>query len=457
MDMSAKPQTRSLSVSIDELKIRLADRLPEFDRDQSLSDGMAEAWTLLDGHETDLAGSFWRHYNQSPHLERKLSAENLERAVENTAAYTRARLSAPTNQKWVEMLKKHAYRIVTIGTPLVTVLSAMTAVFSDAQKIMRDKAGEDVALFARVSDAFARLTMLESEVMISFITQLQEKMANKEREQQLELFREQIEAEVTAASTMSDALSKNAVTAAAATRGMLGQAAEVAAASEQSALAMREAAHTAAGLIRAIEEARAEVESSAKVANRAAEQAGYAVDVAASLSDHAKAIESIVSLIREIAGQTNLLALNATIEAARAGDAGRGFAVVAQEVKNLAAQTARATDDIAKQIASIQSATKQTVDANGTIRETVAEVQTAAGHIREAMDNQAHTVSSITSAVDETALAADSMSNLIAAIRRDTEEVAEKIDNLDGGVGQVNDRIRQLNISAAEFVAVMQG
>src|SRR6185437_11431709 len=148
---------------------------------------------------------------------------------------------------------------------------------------------------------------------------------------------------------------------ASAARGMLGKASEVAAAAEQSAVAMREAAQTAAGLIRAIEEARGEVEVAADVATRAA------VEVSEALSDHAKAIESILGLIRDIAGQTNLLALNATIEAARAGDAGRGFAVVAQEVKSLASQTARATDDITVKIAAIQAATRHTVDANGSI------------------------------------------------------------------------------------------
>jgi len=234
---------------------------------------------------------------------------------------------------------------------------------------------------------------------------------------------------------------------------MLSKTSEVAAAAEQSAIAMREAAQTAAGLIRAIEDARAEVEVAAGVASRAGEQASQAVKVSQALSAHVEAIESILGLIRDIAGQTNLLALNATIEAARAGDAGRGFAVVAQEVKSLASQTARATDDITAKITAIQQATRQTVDANGSIEDTVEEVQTSADRIREAMELQAQTVTMITAAVDETALAADSMSSTIAAIRSDTENVAKDIDEVEQGFGRFSEQIANFTSTAKAFVS----
>jgi methyl-accepting chemotaxis protein len=300
--------------------------------------------------------------------------------------------------------------------------------------------------------AFQRLGTVETDIILAQVALLEAIEAADQRGRESGEFERRVADLVRASTEQSKALTERTRSTAASARGMLGKTSEVAAAAEQSAVAMREAAQTAAGLIRAIEDARAEVEVAAGVATRAGDQASQAVKVSQALSAHVEAIESILSLIRDIAGQTNLLALNATIEAARAGDAGRGFAVVAQEVKSLASQTARATDDITAKITAIQQATRQTVEANGSIEDTVEEVQTSADRIREAMELQAQTVTMITAAVDETALAADSMSSTIAAIRSDTENVAADIDQVEQGFGRFSEQIANFKSTAKAFV-----
>jgi methyl-accepting chemotaxis protein len=312
---------------------------------------------------------------------------------------------------------------------------------------------EDVDTRQRLQRALREVVSLEIDVWVHHGVHIAQAVSDQRQSEQAGDFNSKVMNVVTRCTSESDQLRAQASASAASTRGMLGKTSEVAAAAEQSAVAMREAAQTAAGLIRAIEDARSEVEVAADVATRAGDQAEQAVKVSQALSSHVEAIESILSLIRDIAGQTNLLALNATIEAARAGDAGRGFAVVAQEVKSLASQTARATDDITAKITAIQQATRQTVDANGSIRGTVEEVQSSADRIRQAMELQAQTVTMITAAVDETALAADSMSSTIAAIRSDTESVAKDIDQVEQGFGRFSEQISEFRSTTNEFVS----
>ena len=229
----------------------------------------------------------------------------------------------------------------------------------------------------QINDVFFRMRSLECDIYEHALHRLFDLRRAAAARPFAEDFRKGVGLTVEAATHEGVALRAQAVTSADSARRVLSKVSEVAAAAEQSASAMREAAQNAAGLIRAIEEIRDEVHGSTQIVTRAASQAAEAVGVSEALSDHARSIESILEMIRNIAGQTNLLALNATIEAARAGDAGRGFAVVAQEVKSLAAQTAHATDDIAAKISAIQDATRSAVATSASIQATTTDVQGA--------------------------------------------------------------------------------
>ena len=365
--------------------------------------------------------------------------------------HLRAKYTRPIDANWIHLLSLIGREIFTTGAPTPLVVDGTTNWIAAVIKALRSEL-PDSDDRARIIDTVHRVHFIETEISLAQLAVLQQHKVVANQNEEGGRFQQTVVEILQGAVTSAGALQDRTASTAGSARGMLGKASEVAAASEQSAVAMREAAQTAAGLIRAIEEARGEVEVAAGVATRAGEQSDKAVAVSRALSEHAQAIESILGLIRDIAGQTNLLALNATIEAARAGDAGRGFAVVAQEVKSLASQTARATDDIAAKIGAIQGAARETVEANGTIRTTIGDVQTSAERIRRAMETQAQTVTMITAAVDETALAADAMSSTIAAIRTDTEQVARDIDELENGFRTVDAQLARLDATTGAFV-----
>ncbi len=407
-----------------------------------------------------------RAYNADGALERELKqlwedigglidAEVRQAFGAEAAAGLAAHYTGQVDADWVQAVAEHGRRIFRDSVSVPEFMVARDQLNARIVAGLCEHFADDRPNFERAVCTLQRLAQFETDIILAQVALLEAIEAANRRGRESEQFEHRVGELVRSSTEQSKSLTDRTRATAASARGMLGKTSEVAAAAEQSAVAMREAAQTAAGLIRAIEDARTEVETATDVASRAGDQASEAVKVSQALSAHVEAIESILSLIRDIAGQTNLLALNATIEAARAGDAGRGFAVVAQEVKSLASQTARATDDITTKITAIQLATRQTVEANGSIQGTVEEVQLSADRIREAMELQAQTVTMITAAVDETALAADSMSSTIAAIRSDTENVATDIDEVEQAFGRFAEQIGNFKSTATAFVSGM--
>jgi methyl-accepting chemotaxis protein len=188
------------------------------------------------------------------------------------------------------------------------------------------------------------------------------------------------------------------------------------------------AATAADELAKSIAEINRQLGSAREVVSAAAGEARSANDVITSLVEAAHKIDHVIKLIQSVAGQTNLLALNATIEAARAGAAGKGFAVVASEVKALAVQTGKATDDIAAQIAAVQSSTQSAVRAIASITGRMEEVRQFTSAIATSVEQQNSATAEIS---DNVATAAAGTRSVVAVLQRVSGAIADMQSSAD--------------------------
>ena len=188
--------------------------------------------------------------------------------------------------------------------------------------------------------------------------------------------------------------------------------------------------------------------TAATVAQAAVELAGSTDQSMRKLKDSSNRIGQVIKVINTIAEQTNLLALNATIEAARAGDAGKGFAVVAGEVKELAKETARATEDIQSIIESIQSDTESAVTANSTILETVSQIHTIQTQISAAVEEQMSTTRNITQSVQAAAAGCGDVVNNVS-------QTAKTADEARSTARQSREAVENLSVLASELDSLL--
>ena len=230
----------------------------------------------------------------------------------------------------------------------------------------------------------------------------------------------------------------------------------VAAAADQAATNVTTVAAAAEELGSSVVEIGRQVQGSATLSREAVTAASQTASFVRDLSEAAQRIGDVVALISSIAGQTNLLALNATIEAARAGEAGRGFAVVAAEVKELANQTARATDEITGQIARIQGSTTQAVEAIGGITGRIREISEVASSIAAAVEEQGAATQEIVRNVAQAAIGTGEVTQNVTGLANAAEETGLAASDLLASASDLSRQSEQLGAQVAQFLATVR-
>jgi methyl-accepting chemotaxis protein len=232
--------------------------------------------------------------------------------------------------------------------------------------------------------------------------------------------------------------------------------AAVAAASEESSANVQSVSAATDEMAASVNEISRQVQESSRIATEAVGQAEKTDNRISELSQAAGRIGDVIKLITAIAEQTNLLALNATIEAARAGAAGKGFAVVAQEVKQLASQTAKATDEIRGQIAGMQTATQESVSAIKEIGDTIDRISQIATTVASAVEEQGASTQEIARNVQQAAHGTAQVTGNITEVTRGASETGSASAQVLSSAKSLTGESNQLKMEVAKFLATVR-
>ena len=439
--------------------IQLAQRLQFLKIDQPTRDLLAEIRPMLEPELPRILGAFYDHISAYPQVREMFSdPANIEGAKKAQSDHWANILTGRFDDSYVSAVQRIGMTHHRIGLEPRWYIAGYSMILGELMAVL---AGQFTARFgagnvekrAEAMRAVTKAAMLDMDFSISIY--LSEGEAEKRRslqnlsvkfEQNIGSIAEGIGQSTSEMNTTANSMKEVAQETSMRT-GQVSDAASMASGNVETVAAAAEE------LTSSIMEIGRQLSHSSEKANDAVSKAENANTQIRNLAQAAEKISEVTVLIQDIAEQTNLLALNATIEAARAGDAGKGFAVVAQEVKSLANQTAKATQDIASHIQSVQAETNDAVTAIATIGEAIGEINEATVAVSAAVEEQNAAASEIARSAQDAAQGTGLVTENIAGVSAAAAQSDTASDQLIVSVGALSDQGQQLRTSVNAFLA----
>jgi methyl-accepting chemotaxis protein len=428
-----------------------------FDPDGHIRKDMPEAWEYIKNCIDDSLNAGWNVLMAHTPLREGIYRHNREKILAASKQCVVESFTSPIDSAWAKISWSIGRGYFKHDVPDSITVTANTVSTRVMREYVLQTLKSDSQKCKRVLDVIEMIRGLEIEFIIAGMTEMRKQQEQNNLDAHGKQFESKVIATVRQIADYSSHLRLQSKNATKESQTLLQRSADVGAAATQSNTSIQSANLLVRNLTAVMDSAHKGIGNAAVALAKASVDSSTSMKLVSSLADTSCEIESIVHLIRKISGHTNLLALNATIEAARAGEAGRGFAVVAQEVKSLANQVSKATDDISQQINSVQAASAQVVQATEAMSTTVTSTHKDATAISQDISHQIDTVETISATMEESVRCAQDTNLNIRHVHESVDLIVQGMSEIDKSTGAVDAMVISLREELDAFLKNLTG